>query len=107
MTRQKDAIRKNTKINYEMDTRGEKIKRTSKKNVDRRSTSRYDSKKFRTRSEKWGGMAFGFRKTATAVIKPDRYNLHMTIMGTIYDLCTFITISRQILVTMTTVSHNM
>jgi hypothetical protein len=31
------------------------------------------NKKFRTRSmEKQGGMAFGFRKTATAVIKPDR-----------------------------------
>jgi IS5 family transposase len=38
-----------------------------------RSTSSHDSKKFRTRSmEKQGGMAFGFQKTATAVIKPDR-----------------------------------
>jgi hypothetical protein len=55
-----------------MDTRGEKKKRTSKKNVDGRSTSSHD-KKFRTRSmEKHGGMAFGFRKTATGVIKPDR-----------------------------------
>jgi hypothetical protein len=59
-------------MNYGMDTRGEKKKRTSKKNVDGRSTSSHDSKKFRTRSEKQGGMAFGFRKTATAVIKPDR-----------------------------------
>jgi hypothetical protein len=58
-----------------MDTRGEKKKRTPKKNVDGRSTSSHDSKKFRTRSvEKRGGMAFGFRKTATTVIKPDRYN---------------------------------
>ena len=56
-----------------MDTTGEKEKRTSKKNVDRRSTSSHDSKKYRTRTmEKQRGMAFGFRKTATAVIKPDR-----------------------------------
>jgi hypothetical protein len=56
-----------------MDTRGEKKKRTYKKNVAGKSTSNHDSKKFRTRSmEKQGGMAFGFRKTATAVIKPDR-----------------------------------
>jgi hypothetical protein len=45
----------------------------SKKNVDGRSTSSHDNKKFRTKSvEKQGGMAFGFRKTATAVIEPDR-----------------------------------
>jgi len=37
-------------------------------NVDGRSTSCHDNKKFRTRSiEKQRGMAFGFRKTATAV----------------------------------------
>jgi hypothetical protein len=43
------------------------------KNVDGRSTISHDNKKFRTRSvEKQGGMAIGFRKTATAVIKPDR-----------------------------------
>jgi bisphosphoglycerate-independent phosphoglycerate mutase (AlkP superfamily) len=47
-------------------------KSTSKKNVDGRSTSSHDNKKFRTRSmEKQGGMTFGFRKTATAVLKPD------------------------------------
>jgi hypothetical protein len=56
-----------------MDTRGEKKKRTSTKNVDGRSTSSHGSEKFRTRSvEKQGEMAFGLRKTATAVIKPDR-----------------------------------
>jgi hypothetical protein len=56
-----------------MDTRGEKKKRTSKKHVDGRSTRSHDNEKFRTRSmEKQGGMAFGFRKTATAVIKVDR-----------------------------------
>ena len=66
------AGRENTKINYGMDTTGEKEKRTSKKNMDGRSTSSHDNKKFRTSSmEKQGGMAFGFRKTATAVIKPD------------------------------------
>jgi len=71
--RQKDARGENTKINYGMDTIGEKEKRTSKKNVDRRSTSSHDNKKFGTRSmEKQRGMAFGFRKRVTAVIKTDR-----------------------------------
>jgi len=56
-----------------LDTTGEKEKRTSKKNVDGRSTSIHDNKKFRTRSmKKQTGMAFGFRKTVTAVKKPDR-----------------------------------
>jgi hypothetical protein len=37
-----------------------------------RSASNHDNEKFKTRSmEKQGGMAFGFQKTATAVIKPD------------------------------------
>jgi hypothetical protein len=68
--RQKDAKGENSKINYVMDTRREKKKRTSKKNMDGRSTSSQNNKKFRTRSvEKQGRMAFGFRKTATAVIK--------------------------------------
>jgi len=71
--RQKDARGENTKIGYGMDTTGEKEKRTSKKNVDGRSTSNHDNKKFRTRStEKQTGMAFGFRKTVTAVKKPAR-----------------------------------
>jgi len=44
----------------------------SKKNVDGTSTSSHDNKKLRTRSvEKQKGMAFGFRKMATAVMKPD------------------------------------
>jgi hypothetical protein len=56
-----------------MDTTGEKEKRTSKKNVDGRSTSSHDDKNFRTGSmEKQGGMAFGFRKPATGVIKSER-----------------------------------
>jgi hypothetical protein len=56
-----------------MDTTGEKEKRTSKKNVGGRSTSSHDNKKFRTISmETQGGMAFGFWKMVTAVIKPDR-----------------------------------
>jgi len=51
-----------------MDTTGEKEKRTSKKNVDGRSTSSHDNKKLRSRSqEKQTGMTFGFWKTATAV----------------------------------------
>ena len=53
-----------------MDTTGEKEKRTFKKNMDGRSTSSHDNKKLRTRSmEKERGMAFGFRKKATAVKK--------------------------------------
>jgi hypothetical protein len=53
-----------------MDTSREKKKRTSKKNVDGRSTSSHDNRKFKIRSmETQGGMAFGFRKTATAVIQ--------------------------------------
>jgi hypothetical protein len=71
--RQKDVRVENANIHCGMDTRGEAKKRTSKKNMDGRSTSSYDSVKFRTRSmEKQIGMAFGFRKTATAVVKPDR-----------------------------------
>jgi hypothetical protein len=71
--RQKDARGENAKINYGLNTTGDKKKRTYKKNVDGRSTSSHDNKKFRTKSmEKQRGMAFGFRKTATAVKKPDR-----------------------------------
>jgi len=70
--RQKDVRGENNKINYGLDTTGEKEKKTTKKNVDGRSTSGHDNKKFRTRSmEEQRGMAFGFRKTATAVEKPD------------------------------------
>jgi hypothetical protein len=66
--RQKVARGGNTKTNYGMDTVGEKEKRTPKENVDEGSTSSHDNRKFRTRSvEKQRGMAFGFRKTATAV----------------------------------------
>jgi hypothetical protein len=46
---------------------------TLREKVGGRSTSSHDNKKFRTRSvEKQRGKAFGFRKTAKAVIKPDR-----------------------------------
>jgi hypothetical protein len=70
---QKDVRGENIKNNYGLDTRGEKKTGTSKKNVDGRSTSSHANKKFRTRSvEKQGGMSFGFRKTATAIIKSDR-----------------------------------
>jgi len=56
--------------NYGLDTAGEKEKRTPKKNVDGRSASSHDNKKFRIGAmEKQRGMAFGFRKTATAVRK--------------------------------------
>ena len=69
--RQMDARGENNKTDYGMDTAGEKGKRTSKKNVDGKSTSIRDNKKLRTRSmEKQRGMAIGLRKTATAVKKP-------------------------------------
>jgi len=71
--RQKDVIGENNKTNYGVDTTGQKEKRTSKKNVDGRSASSHDNKKFRTRSmAKQRGMAFGFGETATAVNKSDR-----------------------------------
>ena len=45
-----------------------------------RSTNSHDYKKFRTRSmEKQRGMAFGFRKTGTAVKKPDSLKEHDNI----------------------------
>ena len=67
---QKDIRRENTEINYVLDTAGEKEKKTPKKNVDGRSTSSHDNRKFRIRAmEKQRGMVFGFRKTATAVKK--------------------------------------
>jgi len=44
--RQKGARGENNKINYGLDTTGEK----EKQNVDGRSTSSHDNKKFRTRS---------------------------------------------------------
>jgi len=70
---QKDARGENTKINYGIDTTGEKEKRMSKKNVYGRSTSSHDNKKLRNRSmEKERGMAFGFKKTATVVKKTAR-----------------------------------
>jgi len=65
---QKDARGENTRINYGLDTTGEKEKRTSKKNLDGRSTSSHDNKNFRSRSVgKQRGMTFDFRKTAIAV----------------------------------------
>jgi hypothetical protein len=55
-----------------MDTSGEKDKRTSKENMDRRTTSSHDNKNFGTRTvQKQRGMAFGFWKMVTADIKWD------------------------------------
>jgi hypothetical protein len=48
-----------------------KKNRTFKKNVDGRSKNSLDNLKFRKRlTKKQGVMAFGFRKTAKAAIKP-------------------------------------
>jgi hypothetical protein len=53
-----------------VDTTGEKEKRTPKENVDGKSRSSHDDKKFRTRlMEKQREMAFGFWKTAAVVKK--------------------------------------
>jgi ferredoxin-thioredoxin reductase catalytic subunit len=56
-------------------------KRTSKKNVDGRCTSSHENKTFRNRSVvKQKGMLFGFRKTATAVTRPERQvDNHMSL----------------------------
>ena len=63
----------NTKINNGMDTDRKKKKRKPKKYVDRGSTSSHGNKELGTRlMEKERGMELGFRKTATAVMKPDR-----------------------------------
>jgi hypothetical protein len=52
---------------------GKKKKRTYKKNVDGRCTSSHENKTLRSRSVvKQKGMMFGFRKTATAVTRPER-----------------------------------
>jgi hypothetical protein len=56
-----------------VDTRGKKKERKSKKNVDGRCASSHENKIFRSRSVvKQKGMVFGFRKTATAVKRPER-----------------------------------
>ena len=56
-----------------MDTDRKKKKRTPKKNVDRGSTSSHGNKELETTSmEKQRGLEFGFQKTVTAVMKPDR-----------------------------------
>jgi hypothetical protein len=56
-----------------VDTREQKKKRTSKKNVDGKCTSSHENKAFRSRSVvKQKGMVYGFRKTATAVTRPER-----------------------------------
>jgi hypothetical protein len=61
------------KINYGVDTRGKKKKWTSRKNVDGRCTSSHENKIFRSRlMVKQKGIVFGFRKTATAVTRPER-----------------------------------
>jgi hypothetical protein len=56
-----------------MYTRGKKRKRTFRKNVDLKRTSSHENKTFRSRSvAKKKGMVFGFRKTPTAVTRPER-----------------------------------
>jgi hypothetical protein len=62
------------KLIYGVDTRGKKKKRTSKKNMDGRCTRSHENKTLRIRSVvKQRGMVFEFRKTATAVTRPERY----------------------------------
>jgi hypothetical protein len=69
----KECKRRDYQINYGVDTRGEKKKRTSKKNEDERCRSSHENKIFRSRSVvRQKGMVLGFRKTATAVTRPER-----------------------------------
>jgi hypothetical protein len=75
---QKDARGENTKTIYGMDTTGEMEKKTPKENVDGRTSSSHDNKKFRSRTmEKQRGVASVSRKTATAV-KNDGWTDGMT-----------------------------
>jgi hypothetical protein len=68
----KGCKRRDYQINYGVDTRGKKKKRTSKENVDGRRMSSQGNKTSRSRSVvKQKGMVFGFRKTATAVLGPE------------------------------------
>jgi hypothetical protein len=54
-------------------TREKKKKRASKINVDGRCTSSHENKTFRRKSmAKQKGIVFGFRKTETAVTRPER-----------------------------------
>jgi hypothetical protein len=63
-----------------VDTREKKKKRTSKKNVDERCTSSHEHKTFRSRSVvKQKRTVFGFRKTATAVTRPERQKYRIQV----------------------------
>ena len=58
----------NCKVNRKRRKRGRQ-----RKNVDGRCTSSHENKTFRSRSVvKQKGVVFGFRKTATAVTRPER-----------------------------------
>jgi hypothetical protein len=68
----KDARGESAKTNYGMDTTGEKEKRTPKENVDGRSTSNHDNKKFRTSSmEKQRGKALVSGRQRQLLKTPD------------------------------------
>jgi hypothetical protein len=73
-------------VHFSSHTTGQKEKRTTKENVDGRSTSSHDNKKYRTRSmEKQREIVFGFRKTAIPVknYRIDRQTSHgLTLDGT-------------------------
>jgi hypothetical protein len=71
--RGEDARGETTKINYGVDTRERRKRGRPRKNVDGRCTSSHENKTFRNRSAvKQKGIVFGFRKTATAVTRPER-----------------------------------
>jgi hypothetical protein len=71
-SRQKNATGENIKINYGMYTTGRNKKVDSKKNAVVRSSSNQFNKKLKTKSiDKQERMAFVFRNTAKALIKPD------------------------------------
>ena len=69
-----------------MDTRRKKKKRTYKKNVGGRCTSSHENKTFRRSVAKQKGMVFGFRKTATAVTRPERQIDRCTVLSSLIAL---------------------
>ena len=78
--RQKDARGENTKINYGLDTTREKEKRTSKKNVDGRSTSSHTTRNFEPdqwrNREEWRLVSGRRRQLLKKTAHIDRY-LHL------------------------------
>jgi hypothetical protein len=70
--RQKDDRGENTKINYGMDTRERRKKGSPRKTWMEGVQAAMTTRNLKPAQWRKRGMAFGFRKTATAVKNPDR-----------------------------------